>query len=387
MNLLATTHFALNTSLGLDFQTAAAASRAGLVKSQEADHYKLGSPTKGEIEKAIIHPLPIITEGFQDQARLGIILQKTAQDICDQLVNDGINLPIELYVSLPHPHRTYTGLPLKNPEPSEEEQELESLLESEKPDETLYAAMIRQSLMNLPWPATPSIKGLFFSGTTGVAECIEAATANLSQAEKPALALVLAIDSMVSIKELTWLHGTGRLKNDDNPVGIQPGEAGAAFTLCNMATAASLPTPPKGYIHSVTTSQEKNTLLKGEQSDGKVLAQLINNSAPSGSEEQPAPVWCISDHNGEEYRAAELGGAMHFLTKYKPNTYIADTWYPAISFGHTEASYGAIAICLAGAAFSRRYAPLPRVHILATSDGPMRSSFVFSQTREDVNNG
>ena len=387
-------HTALNTSLGLDCRTSAAGARAGLVRSQEADNYPLGMPAIDEIEKAIIHPLPFITSGFQDQARLGIILKKTLSDICEQLNRDAINIPIEVYFSLPHPHRTNQGIALQTDEPSAQESELEALLDTEEPDETLYNTTIDQSIKGLPWPAEPKIKKLFFSGSTGVSECIQAVNAsNQNTAENTAdknqlcLSIIVAVDSLVSIKELKWLHGCNRLKNSDNPIGVQPGEAGAAFTVCTPKVAAQLGLKPQANIQQSIIENNSTSQLKAQIADGKVLANILDRLLPVTDKDNIFQAWVMSDHNGEEPRAAEWGGALHFLTKHKPHVEVRDTWMPAISFGYTDAAYGAMAISLICEAFNRGYAPSSHVYVMASTDGVLRSGFTVTLANVRQNNG
>ena len=385
MKALAILHTALNTSLGLDCQTSAASARAGLVRSQEADNYPIGKPAMDEVESAIIHPLPFITSAFQDQARLGVILKKTLSDVCEQINKDGITIPIDLYFSLPHPHRTNQGIALQTDEPSAQESELDDLLNSEDPDETLYNSTISQSIKALPWPVEPKIKTLFFSGSTGVAECVQELIVsnqntdeNTSVKHQPSLAIIVAVDSLVSIKELKWLHGCSRLKNSDNPVGVQPGEAGAAFTLCTSKVAAQLGLKPQAHIQQCILENNITSQLKAQISDGKVLANILDRLLPATDKDNIFPAWVISDHNGEELRAAEWGGALHFLTKYKPNVVVEDTWMPAISFGYTDAAYGAMAISLICEAFNRNYAPSSQVYVMASADSFLRSGITVT---------
>jgi 3-oxoacyl-[acyl-carrier-protein] synthase-1 len=94
----------------------------------------------------------------------------------------------------------------------------------------------------------------------------------------------------------------------------------------------------------------------------------------------------MSDHNGEESRAAEWGGALHFSTKFKPHVVVADTWMPALSFGYTDAAYGAIAISMICEAFSRSYAPSPQVYVMASADGVLRSGITVTLANEGQNN-
>jgi 3-oxoacyl-[acyl-carrier-protein] synthase-1 len=393
MKALAILHTALNTSLGLDCQTSAASARAGLVRSQEADNYPIGKPAMDEVESAIIHPLPFITSAFQDQARLGVILKKTLSDVCEQINKDGITIPIELYFSLPHPHRTNQGLALQTDEPSAQESELDDLLNTEDPDETLYNSTIYQSIKNLPWPVEPEIKKLFFSGSTGVSECIQAVIASTQNPEdntrvknQTYLTIVVAVDSLVSIKELKWLHGCSRLKNSDNPVGVQPGEAGAAFTVCTSKVAIQLGLKPQAHIQTCIIDNNSTSQLKAQNSDGKVLANILDRLLPVTDKDNILQAWVMSDHNGEESRAAEWGGALHFLTKYKPHVVVGDTWMPAISFGHTDAAYGAIAISLICEAFNRDYAPSSQVYVMASADSFLRSGITVTLANVGQNN-
>lgn len=385
MQALAIIHTALNTSLGLDVQTSAAGARAGLIRSQEADNFPIGKPAVDEVESAIIHPLPFITAGFQDQARLGVILQKTLSDICKQVNRDKVNVPIDLYFSLPHPHRTNQGLALQTDEPSTEQSELENLLNTEEPDETVYRATLNQSINDLPWPVAPTTKALFFSGSTGVSECIDAVSAkvetrnkNGASDEPDTLAVIVAVDSLVSIKELQWLHACNRLKHSGNPVGVQPGEAGSAITVCSAALASKLGLKAQGNIQTCIIENSPTSQLKAQLSDGKVLAKVLDKLLPVTDNDTIFKAWVVSDHNGEDLRASEWGGALHFLKKHQPNVLVNDTWFPIISFGYTEAAYGAISIVLICEAFNRGYAPSSYGYVVASADGILRSGMTIT---------
>lgn len=371
------THTTMTTSLGLDVKTSCAAARGGLVRSHDSE-YKLGSPSKGEIESATIHSLPIITKGFQGTARLKVILQTMLNNVLQQLLGLDSEIQLLLYFSLPHPYRIYRGVNLSSFEPDENLLELEEAIDNDVVDDGIYKPLLAEVIESLQWPTKLVVQNITYSGSNGVTECTALVNEDLQEIQSPTMAIVIGVDSLVSIKELTWLDATGRLKKSDNPVGVQPGEGGAAIVLCSNEVASRYKLSPLAFIKGIEVSKEKNSLIKAKRSAGKVITDILCNLIPLQPKDSCSLLWMISDHNGEEYRANEMGMILHRLEEQNNDLEIEhNIWLPAISFGHLDAAYGGIAICMVIEAFKRSYAPSSYVQVISSSDGVERGGILI----------
>jgi 3-oxoacyl-[acyl-carrier-protein] synthase-1 len=74
----------------------------------------------------------------------------------------------------------------------------------------------------------------------------------------------------------------------------------------------------------------------------------------------------ISDHNGEEWRANELAGArLRLHNKVHPESPLV---LPCSCLGEVGAASGAVGMCIAARAFTRKYSKGDRTLILMSSE-------------------
>jgi len=340
------------SSLGLGCAASCAAARAGLRRAQPLDYLGFASLDGRDVEFAVGHPAPIVTHGFEGAPRLAQLVAAALRDLASRAtIPTGPRAGF--YLSLPSCRRHLTGAELI-PDPIARQTFLEEVAEAEieGTEESWVGAILSLALQQIGIPAAP-IRFVSCAGHTGFAEALEAATGDLGAGAVDA-ALVGAGDSLVEERALGWLRLTARLKTGANPAGLEPGE-GAAFFLLERGSG--------GCIAMIATDEEEGVRFPGDAGTGQALARCFNAVAREAS----GPVWLITDHNGETNRAMELG---NFLARTAgPDRTFASPLYPAASFGDTSAASGGMALCLARAAFSRKYAPASAAVIASAADG------------------
>lgn len=208
------------------------------------------------------------------------------------------------------------------------------------------------------------------SGHAGVLHAVADAVAKL-RAGRLERCLVGSVDSLLDPEALGWLLASGRLKTNDRPNGLSPGEAGVFFVLERFDQARRRDAVALATIAGVALGSEPHHALSEGPGSGEGLARVIDELyAATG----PGSAWLLTDHNGESYRANELGMAMVRLAPKLPAISGARRWFPAASFGETGAASAALAVGLAARAFARGYAEAESAVVLASSDGPARGA-------------
>jgi hypothetical protein len=176
-------------------------------------------------------------------------------------------------------------------------------------------------------------------------------------------ALVLGVDSLVEEDALQWLASRRRLKTPESPMGLMPGEAGAAVLLEIGAEAKRRAVPALGTLDAIGVGRAENETRKGTES-GRALAHAIRQAWPAGD----PPVGDIyGDLNGEHDRAMEWGCAQALLRATHPLD-TAHLHVPAECLGDTGAASGLISLCAALRAFAREYAYGDHALIWSSSD-------------------
>src|SRR5262249_21355552 len=84
-----------------------------------------------------------------------------------------------------------------------------------------------------------------------------------------------AFDSMVEATTLQWLYDSERLKCEDNPVGLQPGEAGVAVLLEPERKSLGNRAAMQALIGGCATGEEKNHFHSDNPPTGRGLAQVV----------------------------------------------------------------------------------------------------------------
>ncbi|MET0391340.1 MAG: beta-ketoacyl synthase N-terminal-like domain-containing protein [Polyangiales bacterium] len=364
-------------SAGLDVVTACAAFRAGLNRASVLDHYSAGGE---QLERAPLraHAAPFITHGFDGPARLTQLLAAGLQDLQQrhpELLRDPART--SLILALADPGRQLRGAPAVVDETARAELlELAEQYEVYPPAQVAAELATRvQSALGLELPGRPSSVS---AGHASTAHACLQAVERLRRNEIDR-AIIASVDSLLDTETLDWLQLLGRLRTEDRPAGVVPGEACAVLVLERGREVRQRKTPVFAELHAVELADEPKNILAGQASPGRVLAELIDNQhRKRGQDDAP---WLIADHNGEQARANEWG---HCLFHLKPRAASYDQrreWFPATGFGDTGAASGGIGTCLALAAWERGYAPSDQALVCSSADGPERAVMTLRAAR------
>jgi len=199
-------------------------------------------------------------------------------------------------------------------------------------------------------PLCTDLAEIIPAGHAGSAVAIERASELLGNGYSRVL--IVAADSYLDTSALEWLDALGRLKTPDNSAGLIAGEAAASVLLESASSVRRRNGRSFATVHRSATAWEQNHYLSNNRSQGKALASVIEIAL-----EQPTDSVfsgdLISDMNGEEWRAYELG-----CTRIRLRSQLASTriLYPATSFGEIGAASGIAALCVAARSFERSYA-------------------------------
>jgi 3-oxoacyl-[acyl-carrier-protein] synthase I len=363
---------AMTTSLGCDAATACAAARAGLSRAGEIAGMKFTFDVTGEPEPLIGHAVPLLTRGFEGQARLQRLLFGGLSELKKQLIQAELKAPIGFYLSLPDPARTVRGLDLIASDGARAVYtERADDLGTEPTDVGFAHDLLASAAAQAGWPTAIDLRHVSFAGHAGGAQCIAAAQRDLDTATI-ATAIVGASDSLLDEATVTWLHSSNRLKYSGMPVGLMPGEACAFLALSKAGQE------PDGEITGVAIGLEPKTLWSGGTSVGEGLANALEQVADRAAWKQNEPAWVISDQNGEAYRANELGHVLARLRAAWPALEGPTVWTPAGSFGDTGCASAIVAVCMALQAFKRAYAPAESVVVISSSEADLRAALTVT---------
>ncbi len=364
------------TSLGCDVATSCAAARAGLVRSQVLENYRVRSAVGGEEEPVIGHAATLLTRGFESEARLVRLLQGALTDLLVSTAGFPWREQIcRCYMSIPHPRRTSTGLQLVRDENVRKTRLAAAETEQDGARDRDGADWILANALRLAdWPGEMSVGFVSTAGHAGGVEAVRAAAEDLA-AGRIDVAVVLAVDSLLDADTLNWLHICGRLKCDEAPAGLQPGEAAAALLLVASAGRVPVRRPESGAaLCGAYIGKEARALLSGAIPAGNGLADVL---ATAWSAMNPGRAWIIADQNGEVYRATDWGHAVVRLRTLDGAFAAPTVWYPAASFGDTGAASALVGIAVTAHAFVRHYAPADVALIASASDGDVRGAIAL----------
>lgn len=211
------------------------------------------------------------------------------------------------------------------------------------------------------------------AGGSGVVEAMAAGLARLQRHPESA-AMVLAVDSLLDKETLRWLDQRDRLKGSRNPEGIAAGEAAVALVVERTRRAESRGARLRATVDAHGLAREEATIFSERPCVGLGLTRALRE-AVAGLESPPATPWILTDHNGERYRALELGYVINRAVEVF--TELRHTWYAADGLGDTGAAAGGVLIARAAHAFERGYAPAPQAMVLTGSDDGGRGVLVL----------
>ncbi|MEM1125936.1 MAG: hypothetical protein AAGI71_04740 [Bacteroidota bacterium] len=364
---LSITALGLACSLGTDAVLACAAARAGLTRVRDLP-FTVKDEETNEDEPVSGHPVPGLTAGFEGQGRLLRLMQLGLADLATRMPDDPLaDAPYGCVLVLPDP-------------PLAEDPAYEIYADDRAqtwPAEPL--TQLVRACLSSPGPdgLAPQVQTVHRVGEAegGVAAAFQRAAAWI-EAGPCARCIVGAVDSLVHPRALRSLQADDRLKTPDQPAGLMPGEA-SAFVLLERQVSTP-PTGPLGILTQVHIGDEPNHRETGEPPLGRGLAEVLQaafeDAAPSTGPDADVP-WLLSDHNGEPYRAAELGHALMRLCASAPRYQQTEIWYPALHVGDTGLASGLVGLSLVLRAFARGYKPARHAVIATSGDGRARTTF------------
>jgi 3-oxoacyl-[acyl-carrier-protein] synthase I len=184
-------------------------------------------------------------------------------------------------------------------------------------------------------------------------------------------AVVLGVDSYVDQLSLGVLAGNGRLKTPAIPIGLIPGEAGAAFLVERAGHSVGRAETILLAAHHARPLQEPPS----EQTDmgpfltsiGKQLADSAIRILADTATPMPFAGDIVLDMNGEEWRARTWAAAQVGLKEHIDFDR-CNLVFPCASFGEIGAASGPVGIALAARAFARGYARSEQTMVLSISE-------------------
>jgi len=355
------------SALGHDAATSCAAYRAGLSAASPLHGQFALNEEQNDFEAIVGHQIPVVLSGFEGIGRLICIGWYALQDLACAYMR-GIDLERAGF---------YIALPLAWDRLKESSAQESGETGSHRDDSTVAARSRHESnglelqlcrrLTELAQLRIPQQNWRTFkTGHAGFAVAL-ASAAQALRAQKLSYCIVAGLDSLVDTTALQWLGDQELVKAPGNPLGLQPGEAGAVVCVETYATAQQRNADVLAEVAAVALGHEPAHFLSGKQCLGKGLAdtlwQLLG-TLPTLGKGRP---WIIADQTGESHRAAEWGHALLRLVALKREFADSVTSFPAASFGDTGAASGGISTCTAVGAFMRHYATNDSVIVTSSS--------------------
>lgn len=354
-------------ALGEDVAMNCAAARAGIVRSMELP-YRLRSAVEGEPQSVLGYAADLRTRGFEGDTRLLRLAHGALTNLRVRTAKfDWESHTVGWYLALPSTDR---AKPLSSDDASKPPVGSKVAAEFAR-----AGRLLERSLALAGWSQTKPM--LCSARTSGHASGLEAIGDALDglQSGRIDAAVVLGFDSLLDEKVLTRLQAANRLKCDDVPDGLQPGEGAVAILL-----AAPGDTPGAAHLRGVHLESEPRNLSSQESARGEGLSRVLSLARNDSS--SALPFWVITDLNGEVHRAMDWGHALVRLRAREEAFASPVVWYSAPSFGDTGAASGLIAICMSTQAWERGYAPSRCAVIASVSDGEARAALALSGAGE-----
>ncbi len=330
----------MSCPLGLRWQDAAAAVRAGVVAFEELDYIDddgeaITGAALARLDQMLAYP------GYRARAT-----QLLAWSINQALVD----VPLAQRAGLPVVLALPTGM---RSSPEHNQALIEALASCNAPVLGLQAGMVARA------PGGGASAGM---------RALDWARSYLDQAE---YCLVAAADSLIGARPLAELARERRLLTQSNPDGVIPGEGAAAVLLTRGRAQSAL-----AEIHGLGFHQEPG-LLENDvplRAEG-VLGASRQALADAGWEPGTLDLR-ISDAAGDSYAFKEQALLLARLLR-SPKAELP-LWLPANCLGHMGVAAGLCGVVLATEAFACHQAPGPRTICFAGDNRGERAALVLS---------
>lgn len=236
----------------------------------------------------------------------------------------------------------------------------------------------------LPVPADRRRTGLFDTGHEGGIAALARAI-DLVSRDEVELCLVGGVDSCRDIELLHWLERMGRLKGEDAPSGLLPGEAAAFLLVARRSTARRLGLPAFGRVRMPVGAVEPNPWYAERPCLAQGLTEAIEGALSMLPDSARAETtWC--DLNGESWRADEW--SLAYLRTGGRHGEPLRLRHPADVLGDVGAATGTMLVMLAMLDLAHPRTDAERALVFACSDArPHRSACIVERhetsTQED----
>ncbi|WP_245814576.1 hypothetical protein [Cystobacter ferrugineus] len=305
--------------------------------------------------------LPVATFGFSGVGRLVALACEVLKDLWSRVDLEALGPETGFYLALPDPWER--GLDLGEPDDT-----------VARRIDTLGTRVLQSSLRNmrLSWKGP---QRFFGGGNVAFAQALHAAHTELQRCGLRSC-VVMGLDCLVEEPTLQSLANDERLKTPDHPVGLTPGEAGAALLLTLDRPTQPLQEAARVVLQAVRLAHEPYPRGSDRPSDGRALAGCAQEVLAAAGPVRSPPL-LVSDHNGEEGRAREWGMVLLRLREMSPALEGSPAWFPSIGFGDVGAATGAVAACVAARGLQRGYALSSTCLIMSSADDAGRAAILL----------
>ncbi len=339
-----------HASLGLHARAIAAAVRAGLNRFQESDWLRRredGSPITG----AFLSTLDPRRTSVERMQRLAV---EAANQALAPLLERGrwsAGASLPMLVSVP---RIRPGL-----------------------HKEAGPKLIRAIAEALPIPPDRRHSGAYGTGHEGGLAALAYAFELLGQ-RKAEACLVGGVESYRDIEALHWLEEQGRLKGEDTPSGLVPGEGAAFLLVCSETFAKRNRLSSLGSIASPFRAMEPNPWYERRPCTGEGLTGAVRGALDGALPESVRAdvTWC--DLNGEAWRSDEWAYA--YLRTAERHGEPLRLRHPADCLGDLGAATSPMLVALSALDLSHPRTTAGTALVFASSDTtPYRSACVVQK--------
>jgi 3-oxoacyl-[acyl-carrier-protein] synthase-1 len=345
------------TSVGWDAPTACASIRAGLSRPAEVDDFEVADLEEMRTVPLTGHPIANYTDGFVMVGRWhrlfdGAVESLLSTDAVPALTAGAFWRATGIMVVTSRLRDRRYG--------TDNDRDV---------DTSFVQRMVER---NFGHAIPPALVAAVPAGRVGMIDAVEAASQWFAE-RNCVRVLVVAVDSYLDPMTLEWLFEHGRLKDNDRPAGVSPGEAGACLLLETEAAAAARQTPVLMRLPGIGRGTDYS-IYDEQRNVGRGLANAVNECLDRADLRSALAGDIVTDLNGEAWRAAEYGGGRVLL---RPR--ISDDMkevLPALSVGDVGSASAAVGLCVAARSFVRGYATGEHVLILSSTERGESAAFL-----------
>jgi 3-oxoacyl-[acyl-carrier-protein] synthase-1 len=346
MGSLAITALGAVSSVGVGVVQSCAAIRAGLSRPRPVTHFEILDEDRQAPAPLRGHPIHGLTDGFAPNARWLLMSRRALADLEVALGPTDAAFWSRCAVAFVLPvlaDARFYDVPTARPD-------------------TIWASCLDVVIAERGLSTNPRHRALLAIGAGGIGSAFERAAGWLDQREVDRV-LVVAADSLLDGWSLGWLSGGRRLKDGANPVGLAPGEAAVALLL-EPPPGRGVGRAPLATVTAAAFEEADEPFQNVSRRQGRAAQAALTRALQAAGPSLAGDLYV--NLNGEDWRAAELGGALSGIPVGLRGVYRVLT--PATSVGDVGAAAGALQIACAVRSYARGYASGPQSWILATSD-------------------